>query len=268
MRIKPKKSLGQNFLTDKNIQQKIIRACGLTSEDIVLEIGAGFGDFTSQLALYAKKVYALEIDQRLYLSLEQNLSAHKNCEIIKSDILKFEINKFLQEEKIKQKIKVIGNIPYYISSPIIERLINYRNNIGEVFMTVQKEFGRRVCAGPGSKEYGSFSCFAQYYACCRILFEISRRCFNPAPKVDSSFLSLKFREKPLVKVDDEAAFFKLIRTAFNQRRKTLRNSLESLVEPRELERILDSAGINRNVRPEDLSLEQFAKLAQKSQKIS
>ncbi|MDD5476762.1 MAG: 16S rRNA (adenine(1518)-N(6)/adenine(1519)-N(6))-dimethyltransferase RsmA [Candidatus Omnitrophica bacterium] len=268
MYVKPKKSLGQNFLTDKNIQQKIIRACGLADEDIILEIGAGLGDFTAQLAACTKKVYALEIDQRLYPSLEQNLSARNNCKIIKSDILKFEINKFLQEEKIKQKIKVIGNIPYYISSPIIEHLINYRNNIGEVFMTVQKEFGRRVCAGPGSKEYGSFSCFVQYYAQCRILFEINKRCFKPVPKVDSSFLSLKFREKPPVKVEDEAAFFKLIRTAFNQRRKTLRNSLEGLLELQELERLLDSAGINRNVRPEDLSLGEFAKLAQKSQKIS
>lgn len=261
MHIKPKKSLGQNFLIDKNIQQKIIRACGLTNGDIVLEIGAGFGDFTALLAACVKKVYALEIDQRLYPGLEQNLSAYDNCKVIKSDILKFEINKFLQEEKIKQKIKVIGNIPYYISSPIIERLIDYRDNISEVFMTVQKEFGRRVCAGPGSKEYGSFSCFAQYYACCRILFEINKRCFKPVPKVDSSFLSLKFRDKPLVKAGDEAALFKLIRAAFNQRRKTLRNSLEGLAKPQELERILESAGINRNVRPEDLSLEQLAILS-------
>lgn len=268
MRVKPKKSLGQNFLADKNIRQKIIRACGLANEDIILEIGAGYGDFTVQLAACAKKVYALEIDQRLYPDLEKNLSAYNNCKIIKSDILKFDIAGFLREEKIKQKIKVIGNIPYYISSPIIERLIDYRNNIGEVFMTVQKEFGRRVCAAPGSKEYGSFSCFTQYYACCRILFEINRGCFKPVPKVDSSFLSLEFREKPPVKVEDEAVFFKLIRAAFNQRRKTLRNSLEGLLDLRELERALNSAGIDRNARPEDLSLEQFAKLTQKSQKIS
>jgi len=268
MHIKPKKSLGQNFLIDKNIQKKIIRACQLTNEDIILEIGAGLGDFSAQLAACAKKLYALEIDQRLYPELEQKLSAYNNCKIIKSDILKFEINKFLQAEKIKQKIKVIGNIPYYISSPIIEHLIDYRHSIGEVFMTVQKEFGRRVCAGPGSKDYGSFSCFAQYYARCRILFEINKRCFKPVPKVDSSFLSLKFREKPAVKVDEEAGFFKLIRAAFNQRRKTLRNSLEGLLDRQELAMLLDSAGINRNVRPEDLSLEQFAKLAQKSQKIS
>jgi len=258
MQIKPKKSLGQNFLTDKNMQKKIIRACGLTSEDIVLEIGSGLGDFTAQLAPYLKRMYALEIDARLYPALEQSLSLHNNCKIIKSDILKFEIKEFLQEEKIKQKIKVIGNIPYYISSPIIEHLIEYRDSISEVFMTVQKEFGRRVCAVPGSKEYGSFSCFAQYYAYCRILFEINKGCFKPAPKVDSVFLSLKFRQAPAVQVDDEAALFKLIRAAFNQRRKTLRNSLEGLLDPQELGKILDSSGINRNVRPEDLCLEQFA----------
>lgn len=234
-----------------------MRACGLSEEDIILEIGAGYGNFSSQLAPRIKKLYALEIDARLYPDLEKNLSAYNNCKIIKSDILKFDMAEFLQEEKIKQKIKVIGNIPYYISSPIIERLIGHRNNIGEVFMTVQKEFGRRVCAAPGSKEYGSFSCFVQYYAGCRILFEINRRCFNPAPKVDSSFLSLEFREKPAVNVENEVLFFKLIRAAFNQRRKTLRNSLQGLFGRQELERALDSAGIDRNVRPEGLSLEQF-----------
>jgi len=261
MRIKPKKSLGQNFLTDKNMQERIIRACGLSDEDVILEIGAGLGDFSARLAACAGKVYALEIDQRLYPGLEQNLSAQNNCKIIKSDILKFEITEFLREEKIKQKIKVIGNIPYYISSPIIERLISYRKDIAEVFITVQKEFGRRVCAAPGSKEYGSLSCFAQYYARCRILFEINKRCFKPAPKVDSSFLSLRLREEPAVEVEDEAAFFKLIRAAFNQRRKTLRNSLKGLLDARELEKVLGNAGINRNARPEDLSLEQFAQLA-------
>lgn len=268
MHIQPKKSLGQNFLTDKNIQKKIIRACRLTNEDIILEIGAGLGGFSAQLAPYVKKVYALEIDSRLYPYLEQNLSAHENCKIIKSDILKFDITKFLLEEKIKQKIKVIGNIPYYISSPIIEHLINYRNNISEVSMTVQKEFGRRVCAFSGSKEYGSFSCFVQYYAVCRILFEISKGCFRPVPKVDSAFLSLKFREKPAVKVDEEAGLFKLIRSAFNQRRKTLRNSLEGLLGQQELARFLDSSGLDKNVRPEDLSLEQFAMLYEESQKIA
>jgi 16S rRNA (adenine1518-N6/adenine1519-N6)-dimethyltransferase len=261
MYIKPKKSLGQNFLIDKNIQQKIIRACDLTKEDIVLEIGAGTGDLTAQLALSAMKVYALEIDQRLYPSLEQNLKAHTNCQIIKGDILKFDLNKFLRVNKIVQKIKVIGNIPYYISSPIIEHLIGYRQAISNIFISVQNEFGRRVKAVPGSKEYGSFSCFVQYYAESKILFKIKKGSFKPSPKVDSCLLALKFRGRPLVHVRDEEKFFKLIRTAFNQRRKTLRNSLDGLMAQERIAEFLDCAGINKNIRPEDLSLEQFATLS-------
>ena len=261
MYIKPKKSLGQNFLIDKNIQKKIIWACDLTKEDIILEIGAGKGDLTAQFAQSVKGVYALEIDQRLYPFLEQSLGVYKNCQIIKSDILKFKISKFLQDNKIGQKLKVIGNIPYYISSPIIEHLIGYRKNISVAFITVQREFGRRARAVPGSKEYGSFSCFVQYYCQCKILFEIKKNSFKPAPNVDSCFLSLEFREKPAVLVRDEGLFFKLIRTAFNQRRKTLRNSLDGLVSQDRLENFLQGAGIDKNVRPEDLSLEQFASLS-------
>ncbi|MCX5693602.1 MAG: rRNA adenine dimethyltransferase family protein [Candidatus Omnitrophica bacterium] len=159
MYIKPKKTLGQNFLIDKNIQKKIVCACGLTKEDIVLEIGAGRGDLTQALAQNAKQVYALEIDQRLHPLLEQGLMLYDNCRVIKGDILKFDIRKFLQDNNIKTKIKVVGNIPYYISSAIIEHLIEYHQCISAAFMTVQKEFGRRARAIPGSKEYGSFSCF-------------------------------------------------------------------------------------------------------------
>ena len=266
MHIKPKKSLGQNFLIDKNIQAKIIGACNLSRDDIVLEIGSGKGELTAQFAALVKQIYALEIDPRLTLGLEQKLGIYGNCQIIKADILKFDIKKFLQENKIKQKIKVIGNIPYYISSPIIEHLINYRNNISQAFMTVQKEFGRRVAAVAGSKEYGSFSCFVQYYAQAKILFEIKSGCFRPVPKVDSCFLSLKFRDKPDVEVKDEEIFFKLIRAAFNQRRKTLRNSLSGFITQKELEEFLNSARIDKNVRPEDLSLEQFAGLLKKVKK--
>ncbi|MFH0918276.1 MAG: 16S rRNA (adenine(1518)-N(6)/adenine(1519)-N(6))-dimethyltransferase RsmA [Candidatus Omnitrophota bacterium] len=261
MYIKPKKSLGQNFLIDKNILAKIIRACNLTKNDIVLEIGSGRGDLTSLLAQSAGKVYALEIDQRMYPFLEQALGAYQNCQIIKSDILKFDLSKFLPANRIKQKIKVIGNIPYYISSPIIEHLIRYRQAISAAFITVQKEFGRRANSPAGSKEYGSFSCFVQYYCQCKILFEIKKHSFKPAPNVDSCFLSLQFREKPAVLVQNEERFFKLIRTAFNQRRKTLRNSLESLVVQDQLENFLQTAGIGKNVRPEELSLEQFAGLS-------
>ncbi|MDD5120035.1 MAG: 16S rRNA (adenine(1518)-N(6)/adenine(1519)-N(6))-dimethyltransferase RsmA [Candidatus Omnitrophica bacterium] len=266
MYIKPKKSLGQNFLIDKNIQRKIINACRLSKEDIILEIGSGRGELTSGIAALVNKVYALEIDSRIYPELEEKLSATDNCQVIKSDILKFDIRKFLQENIIKQKVKIIGNIPYYISSPIIEHLIGYRSNISEVFLTVQKEFGRRVAASSGSKEYGSFSCFVQYYAQTKILFEIKRTCFRPLPKVDSCFLSLKFTDKPLLEDEEEAGLFKLIRAAFNQRRKTLRNSLSAFISEGELEDFLNSSGIDKNVRPEDLSLLQFIELLKKVKK--
>ncbi len=261
MYIKPKKSLGQNFLIDKNIQNKIIRACNLSKEDVVLEIGVGKADLTAQLAQSVKKVFALEIDQRLYPHLEQKLGVYNNCQIIMADILKFNLSNFMYDNKIKQKIKIIGNIPYYISSPIIEYLIQHRQVISAAFITVQKEFGRRARALPGSKEYGSFSCFVQYYCACKILFEIKKNSFKPAPNVESCFLSLEFRDKPKVIVKDEGMFFKLIRTAFNQRRKTLRNSLDGLVAQERLNDFLQGAGINQNVRPEDLSLEQFADLS-------
>jgi len=260
MYIKPKKSLGQNFLIDRNIQNKIIRACNLSNEDIVLEIGSGKGDLTVSLAQKAKKVYALEIDERLHPLLEMGLMKHDNCQVIKADILKFDISKFLHENQIKQKIKVIGNIPYYISSPIIEHLIEYRKDISVAFITVQKEFGHRTRAVAGSKAYSSFSCFVQYYCNCKILFEIKRNSFKPAPNVDSCFLSLEFREKPSVLVKDEEMLFKLIRTAFNQRRKTLRNSLDGLVDQNRLNNFLKKDNIDKNVRPENLTLEQFADL--------
>jgi len=260
MFVKPKKSLGQNFLIDKNIQKKITSACALSSEDIVLEIGAGMGDLTEHLAATAKRVYALEVDRRLFPILEARLKTHSNCRVLKGDILEFDINKFLQDNQEKQKIKVIGNIPYYISSPIIEHLIQYRDNIDTVFMTVQKEFGRRVNASAGSKEYGSFSCFVQYYAQTRIIFEIKKGSFKPSPKVDSCFLSLEFREKPPVAVKSEEMFFKLIRSAFNQRRKTLRNSLADFITLDSLEAFLDKEGIGRNARPEELTLDEFARL--------
>jgi len=260
MHIKPKKSLGQNFLIDRNIQKKIILAADLNKQDVVLEIGSGTGEFSSNIAELVKHAYALEIDQRLYPQLEEKLSIYTNCEIIKIDILKFNLVKFTEEYKIKQKLKVIGNIPYYITSPIIEHLINNRKVINSAYLTVQKEFGRRISAFSGSKEYGCFSCFVQYYAQSNIIFNIKRGSFKPIPKVDSCCLSLKFRDQPPVKINDEERFFKLIRTAFNQRRKTLKNSLKDFVDENSLDKALSLCRLEKNIRPERLSLLQFANL--------
>lgn len=260
MHIKPQKRLGQNFLIDKNIQRKILLASHLTNEDTVLEIGCGRGDLTVLLAQSAGQVFGLEVDRRLIPLLKQAVVSLDNCRIIQADILKFDLHKLVKENCINRKLKIVGNIPYYISSPIIEYLIGYRHLISQVFLTVQKEFGSRLAAKPGSKAYGSLSCFLQYYACPEIFFSIKKNSFYPAPQVDSSFLALSFREHPAVEVPDEVAFFKLIRTAFGQRRKTLRNSLEGLVRKEQLAGFLAQMGLDKNIRPEDLSLAQFARL--------
>lgn len=261
MRVQPKKSLGQNFLTDQNIRNKIVASLGLKPEDILLEIGAGRGELTELISQQVKAVYALEIDRRLQVGLKELSARCGNIQVFNRDILKFDLEEFIQENNIKGKIKAFGNIPYYISSPIIEHLLNFRGCLNAIFLTVQKEFGARVVAGPGTKDYGSFSCFVQYYSLPKVIFNISRNCFKPAPKVDSSFLKLEIREKAAVSVKDEEFFFKIIRAAFGQRRKTLRNSLSGLILEEDLKRFFEGSGVDKKVRPERLSLADFAFLA-------
>ena len=261
MRIQPKKSLGQNFLVDRNIRNKIIASLDLRPDDIVLEIGSGKGELTKAIAGQVKKVYAIEIDKRLLETLTGAVSSINNVRIINEDILKFDFSEFFTENKIKGRLKVFGNIPYYISSPIIERLLDFHEKISSVFITVQKEFAKRVVAIPGNKDYGSFSCFVQYYALPRIIFDISRNCFKPSPKVDSSFLELKIRKIPEFILKDEKLFFKVIRSAFNQRRKVLTNSLFGVVTPEALRFFFQKSGLNPLVRPERLGLKDFALLA-------
>jgi len=259
MHLKPKKYLGQNFLTDKNIQRKIVYFCGLTPSDVVFEIGAGRGELTELIAKTAKKVYALEIDSNLCDILKENLKKFKNIKIINKDILKFDFKSYFA--KSKNKLYVIGNIPYYITTPIIGHLLKYRSKINTIFISVQKEFARRMCATCGSKDFGALSCFIQYYTQPEILFDIKKNCFFPTPKIDSSFVQLKLTQKPQVKVKEERLFFKIIRCAFNQRRKTLRNSLKGIVSPKKLNRFFEKYGIDINIRPEDLALNDFANLA-------
>ncbi|MFA5275518.1 MAG: 16S rRNA (adenine(1518)-N(6)/adenine(1519)-N(6))-dimethyltransferase RsmA [Candidatus Omnitrophota bacterium] len=255
MHIKPKKSLGQNFLIDRNIGDKIVNSCGLHPDDIVFEIGAGRGELTRLIAQKVKLVYALEIDKRLYENLVQEFEGRANVKFINADILKFNLKK-IKAGSIK--IKVVGNIPYYISSPIIEHLFQYSEMISDIFLTVQKEFAERASSLPGTKKYGSFSCFVRYYSQPEILFNISRSCFRPEPEVASAFLHLSLRETAPVQVDDENALFKIIRAAFNKRRKTLRNSLEGVVGEGVLNEFFVSKNLDKNTRPERLSLEDFA----------
>ncbi|MDD4953339.1 MAG: 16S rRNA (adenine(1518)-N(6)/adenine(1519)-N(6))-dimethyltransferase RsmA [Candidatus Omnitrophica bacterium] len=257
MRLKPKKSLGQNFLIDKNIRTKIIDSLSLDGKDAVLEIGAGRGEITVLIAEKAGQVYALEIDSSLCPILKDNLKAFLNIEVINKDILKLDLKRYFAGKRIR----VVGNIPYYISSPILEHLIEHRAVIQDIFITVQKEFARRVVSPPGGKEYGAFSCFVQYYLEPEIVFDIKKNSFSPVPKVDSSLLKLVVRPHPAVNPKDEKLFFKLIRAAFGQRRKTLRNSLSELIPADRLNDFFKAQKIDPNTRPEKLSLLDFANLS-------
>lgn len=259
MNIRPKKYWGQNFLIDQNIQKKIISACGLKKTDIVLEIGSGTGQMTKPLCESAGFVYALEIDPDLCEALKLNLKNFDNIKILNHDILKLNIGAYFKN--LKKTLKIFGNIPYYISSPIIEHLIKYKDRIDLIFITAQKEFAKRIASLPGSKNYGSLSCFAQFHTEPSIIFSISRNCFRPTPKVDSCLLRMAPRKGSPVEIADEKILFKIIRAGFNKRRKTLRNSLKDIISQGALENFFRQSGINKNIRPEDLSLKDFAKLA-------
>lgn len=257
--VRPKKRLGQNFLTDKNVLKKIIHACACKADDAVLEVGAGTGELTSLLAGQVRRVYALEIDASLCELLRARFKGQDAVRVIHADILKFDLRS-IQENRLK-KITVVGNIPYYITTPILERIFSFRDSVETAFFTVQKEFAERVVAPPGSKVYGSLSCFAQYHGKPEILFTIKRRSFFPAPGVDSAFLRLDIHSGPGPHVRDEALLFKVIRASFNQRRKTMKNSLRGIVEPTRLEQFFDAYHIEKNTRPEDLSLKDFINLS-------
>jgi len=253
-KVYPRKRLGQNFLRDANIVNKIISSCGLKKEDIVLEIGPGSGALTEKICKAAEKVYAVEIDRYLCQILNSSLSACKNLEILNSDFLKINLQKF------KKNFKIIGNLPFYITSPIISHIIGQREFLDSVFITVQKELAQRIIAKPGNKQYGAFSCFVQFYTKPKILFDIKRGCFWPRPEVDASFMHLKVRSRPAVEVEDEELFLRLIRTAFNQRRKTILNSLAKIVSKDKLLLLLNDLNINATSRAENLSLGDFARI--------
>jgi 16S rRNA (adenine1518-N6/adenine1519-N6)-dimethyltransferase len=247
-----KKNLGQNFLTDKHIQQKIIQSCDLRSDDVVVEIGPGQGVLTRLIAPQVKKLICVETDRDLIEPLRSGLPS--SVEVVHADFLKWDLG------SLPPGTKVIGNIPYYISTPIIEKLIEDRARISSAFLTVQLEFGQRVSAKSGGKDYGSLTCFAQYYADIKILFKIKNTCFKPAPKVDSCFLRLMMRPRPQEAASDEEFLFKLIQTAFQQRRKNIVNSLKGLVPKEKLEGTLRDLGIGLNARAENLTLSNYINL--------
>ena len=259
--IRPNKRLGQNFLVDKNMQHKMLGSCNLAKDDVVLEIGPGLGALTFDIAKDVKQVFAVEKDKRFSGSLEGLSAGYDNVNIITGDILKFDIKKVYNNKKIK----VIGNLPYYITSPIISHLIENRKYIDSIFLTVQKEVGNRLASGPGSKDYSPISIFTQFYTEPHPLFIIARGVFYPQPEVDSSFLRLDVAKRPRFKVKDEKFFFKIVRTAFSKRRKTILNALTSGdvlgLKKQDVEKVLKTNCIDPMKRPELLALKDFASLS-------
>ena len=259
------KRYGQNFLIDSHILEKIIEAAEITKEDMVLEIGPGIGTMTQYLAEHAREVVAVEIDKTLIPILEDTLSAYDNVTVINEDILKVDIEALAREKNGNRPIKVVANLPYYITTPIIMGLFESHTPLASITIMVQKEVADRMQAGPGTKDYGALSLAVQYYAKPEIMMNVSPGCFIPKPNVGSAVIRLTRYEQNPVQVKDEDFLFSLIRAAFGQRRKTRVNSLTNAsflsVSKEEILRALSEMGISETVRGEALTLEEFAKLS-------
>ena len=255
---------GQNSRIDSHILEKIIDAAGITKEDCVLEIGPGIGTMTQYLAESAGEVAAVEIDRALIPILKDTLSDYRNVTVINEDILKVDINSLVRERNQDRPIKVVANLPYYITTPIIMGLFESHVPLKSITVMVQKEVADRMQVGPGTKDYGALSLAVQYYAKPQIVADVSPNCFIPRPQVGSAVIRLDRYEKPRIAVDDEEVLFAVIRAAFNQRRKTLANSLgnagELEITRQQAAQALAALGLDPAVRGEALTLQEFADL--------
>ncbi|WP_339230750.1 16S rRNA (adenine(1518)-N(6)/adenine(1519)-N(6))-dimethyltransferase RsmA [Oceanobacillus sp. FSL K6-2867] len=261
-----KKSLGQNFLVDVNVLENIIKHAGIDEEAGAIEIGPGMGALTEQLAIHSDKVVAFEIDQRLLPILKDTLQDYSNVEIIHQDILEADVESVIRTQfKPNQPIHVVANLPYYITTPILMKLVRDRLPVTSLTVMIQKEVAERMAAKPNSKSYGSLTIAVQYYTEASVVMTVPKSVFMPQPNVDSSILQLVIRDKPPVEVADEDFFFELVQASFAQRRKTLRNNLSSFFKEQhtkdEITAILDTAGIDGARRGESLDMEEFALLA-------
>ena len=258
------KKFGQNFLIDGHVLDKIIAGAGVTKDDMVLEIGPGIGTMTQYLAEAAGKVVAVEIDRNLLPILQETLADYDNVKVIHADVLSLDLEKLVQEENGGRPIKVVANLPYYITTPIIMALFEQHVPLANVTVMVQKEVAARMKSGPGSKDYGALSLAVQYYAEPYIVANVPCNCLMPRPNVDSAVIRLTRYEEPPVQVKDEKMLFKIIRASFNQRRKTLQNGLNNSSELNftkdQIAAAIAEAGFSPSVRGEALTLEQFAKL--------
>lgn len=258
------KKFGQNFLIDSHVLDKIIVAAGVTKEDVVLEIGPGFGTMTQYLAEAAKEVIAVEIDKTLIPILHETLADYDNVTIINEDILKVDIAKLVEEKNGGKPIKVVANLPYYITTPIIMGLFESHVPLDNITVMVQKEVAQRMQAGPGTKDYGALSLAVQFYAEPYIVANVPPNCFIPRPGVGSAVIRLTKWENPPIAVKDESFMFSLIRASFNQRRKTLQNSLVNggiQITKEQVVEALEQMELSPTVRGEALTLEQFAQLS-------
>ena len=259
------KRFGQNFLIDTHVLEKIISAAEITENDFVLEIGPGIGTMTQYLADAAREVVAVEIDKNLIPILKDTLKEWDNVTVLNEDILKVDIRRLAMEKNGGRPIKVVANLPYYITTPIVMGLFEKQVPIESITIMVQKEVAQRMQEEPGSKDYGALSLAVQYYASPQIVANVPPNCFMPRPKVGSAVIKLERYPEPPVAVKDEELMFSIIRASFNQRRKTLVNGLKNAAEihfrKEEIEEALSKCGIPLNVRGEALSLEQFAEIS-------
>lgn len=256
--VHPSKRLGQNFLFDE--ESLNIIASEVTKEDTVIEIGPGLGTLTAILAEKANKVIAVELDSKMVEILEERFKLYNNVQIIQDDILNVDI------DKIAPKAKIVANLPYYITTSIITKLLN--TNIKDITILIQKEVAERICANPGTKKAGAITYFVKYYADSKIIANVPKEYFIPSPEVESAIVKITKRDKKAVEVKNEKLFFEIIKTNFTQRRKTILNSLSSIIDKETLKNILKECKIEESARGENLSLEQFALIANKFEEIN
>lgn len=257
------KGLGQNFLINPTVCPRMAEMGNAQPGWGMIEIGAGVGVLTAELAQRADKVVCIEIDSRLLPILDETLAEYNNIKIVNQDVLKVDLHKLIAEEFPNMPVAVCANLPYYITSPIIMNLLESRLPISSLTVMVQKEAAQRICAMPGSREVGAVSIAVRYYCEPKVLFQVSRGSFMPAPDVDSTVIRLDIRKQPAVDVKREEDFFRVVKAAFSQRRKTLSNTLSSglSMNKTQIAELLERAGIASNLRAEQLSMQQFADIA-------
>lgn len=257
------KALGQNFLINPSVCPRMAMECGVDENSGVIEVGPGIGVLTNELAKRAKKVIAVELDKRLLPVLEETLGEYENVKVINEDVMKLDLNKLIEEEFDGMNVCVCANLPYYITSPIVMRLLEEKLNVSSITVMVQKEAAQRICANVGTRQCGAVTAAVWYYSEPELLFNVSSGSFMPAPKVDSAVIRLNIRKEPPVSVKSEEVFFKTIKAAFSQRRKNIANSLSGglSVGKQEIISVLEDCGIPASKRAEELTLENLGKIA-------